>query len=79
MSVFFLNSRADDSLPPDAGQGDAIMTPDTFKFPTGEQAFIYLGTFNFNSILFRYFVSFWWYVHLVCVCRSVYSLSVIQV
>jgi hypothetical protein len=46
VSVFFLNSRADDSLPPDAGQGDAIMTPDTFTFPTGEQAFIYLGKQN---------------------------------
>ena len=46
VSTFYDNSRADDVLPPDAGQGHAIMTPDTFTFPTGEQAFIYLGQKN---------------------------------
>jgi hypothetical protein len=43
VSDFYLNSRPADAEPPDAGQGHAIMTPDTFAFPTGEQAFIYLG------------------------------------
>ena len=46
VSQFFLNSRAGNEMPPNAGQGSAIMTPDTFTFPSGEQAFIYLGQKN---------------------------------
>ena len=46
VSQYFLNSRVGDEQPLDAGQGGAIMTPDTFAFPTGEQAFIYLGQKN---------------------------------
>ena len=46
VSDFYLNSRSADALPLDAGQGHAIMTPDAFAFPTGEQAFIYLGQHN---------------------------------
>ena len=46
VSQYYLNSRVGNQLPPDAGQGSAIMTPDTFTFPTGEQVFIYLGQKN---------------------------------